>query len=266
MQAKYWGIISSIFIMLVGTNVNAGRNARSAEVREKAEAWCAEYTRLHDGAECHVVRKIKLCPKGFRKEKTFKKLRANDYKTCIRGSKMHVVKRAAKKAVNVVQGAPILPVGGLVLLYKKYFKRIDRHAKNSRKLPDNIITEYQRFFRNDLKKVRVAESSKVYPGNAMTDCNQIYFPVGRLDSALSMSGGKATKWLLHELWHTNQCYQKGGRNNYAAMWFRREAIGMIKALAGGDDKLGKRIHDKNPMEKDADKNAQRIRSSATLSD
>jgi hypothetical protein len=145
------------------------------------------------------------------------------------------------------------------MLYKTYFSRVQNHSTDNQPLPKWIIEKYQRYFKKNLKKITVAESSQVYRGNAMTDCERIYFPKGTLrDVLVPDSNGKASEWLLHELWHAEQCRKKGGRNNYAAMWFRTTGIGTINALASGDDKLAKKIHDKNPMESDAALNAKRI--------
>ncbi len=80
-------IFMGVFLFLISNLATADRGSRSARNKAKADAWCTDYTELHDGARCIVKRKIKLCPKGFRSEKVFKKKRVNDYKAYIKGKK-----------------------------------------------------------------------------------------------------------------------------------------------------------------------------------
>jgi len=66
----------------------AGRAERSAENRAKAEAWCERFVAENPGAECRVMRMGGLCPRGMKAGKRFNKIRANGYKTCVKGNKL----------------------------------------------------------------------------------------------------------------------------------------------------------------------------------
>lgn len=81
-------IVLSVFALSLGAeNVLADRSSRSGDNLGKALAWCADYRSTHRWKACHVVRKVRKCPKFFRKAKSYKKFRSRGYKTCIRGKK-----------------------------------------------------------------------------------------------------------------------------------------------------------------------------------
>ncbi len=66
----------------------AGRAERSAENRAKADAWCERFVADNPGAECTVMRMGGLCPRSMKAGKRFNKIRANGYKTCVKGNKL----------------------------------------------------------------------------------------------------------------------------------------------------------------------------------
>lgn len=90
-------VVSMIVILSSIDTAEAGRKERSRVNKEKAEAWCANYSRTNGGAECKVTLMRKLCPGGYRKAKRFNRIRSNGYKSCVVGSKGHVIKKAVKK-------------------------------------------------------------------------------------------------------------------------------------------------------------------------
>lgn len=250
--------------------------------QHRAELYCSDYTRLHPGEPCRVLHRGRICPKGFVAGHKYGRI-AKGYKACIPGSKGALVKQGIKKAGNAVLKVtpPVVPPfvptvdpGSLVSYYKAYFKRVDNHANDKMRLPNWLIERYQREFKNNLRNVRIAESSAVHGSNAMTDCRTVYFPAGSNMKQEITEGNLAraivdpsdhrndrrdhSQWLFHELTHTEQCKDVGGRNNYAMKWFSHLSASLIKAIAKGQKLNEKNIHDNFPMERQADTKGNRL--------
>ena len=143
-QALVVTIISLITILFSLDMAEAGRTERSRVNREKAQAWCAEYTRTHSGEECHVVVMISICPKGFRKAKRFNRIRSNGYKTCIRGKKGHSIKKAVKKMNAPVVKPTRKVTRGTVKATKKTTKAGAKGVKNTSRPVANRVKHSRR--------------------------------------------------------------------------------------------------------------------------
>lgn len=110
----------------------------------------------------------------------------------------------------------------------------------------------------------------------MTDCSTIYFPADSGRGIVStIENGNIFKpgyenwlnWFLHELEHANQCINWGGRLNYADQWFSQldtPVLAEIMENAGLPILRMKEIHDKMPMERQADSKANEIQSKLKL--
>lgn len=253
-------------IMILSLSFVFPSSASANKYHRNANAWCADYIRLHPGKQCRVVHRGKLCPKGFKRAHKFGRI-GRGYKSCIPGKKGTIIKQGIKKGINAV--ANISP-GLLLTGYRKYFNRIEFNSRGRTRLSRAFIEHYQRYFKNNLRKVVISESSRVPSNTAMTDCHHIYFPTGsgmynKINSGLVMTTDGLTddtkRWLLHELTHTQQCSHAGGRSNYALRWFGQSGGGLIRTLIKGNYRknIAKQIHDKNPMEKKAEKKAQRLK-------
>ncbi len=260
-------ILSSIF----PTYANANKYHRNAN------AWCADYTRLHPGKQCRVVHRGRLCPRGFRRAHKFGRI-IKGFKSCIPGKKGTVIKQGIKKGINAVAN---LSPGLLLTGYRKYFNRIKINSRGRARLSSAFIEHYQHYYKNNLRKVVISLSSRVPANTAMTDCHHIYFPSGTAGGRrmfnlinrgriMATNGALSTadpnyddskRWLLHELTHTQQCSHAGGRSNYALRWFGQAGGGLIRTLISGNYhmNIARQIHSKNRMEKKAEKKAQRLR-------
>lgn len=112
-----------------------------------------------------------------------------------------------------------------------------------------ILREH--FTQVDLANVRFGFSRGVPPDvKGMTDCNTIYFAsrsfVDKVrNGALSKDAGDDFALLYHELTHTEQCAQRGGRDAYAVMWWQQVTT------AGERDPNPATIHRRQPMEIEA---------------
>ena len=117
----------------------------------------------------------------------------------------------------------------------------------------------------DLSAVRFSFSDQQPPGNATTDCNQIYFNSESYVAALrDAAPNPKLVWLLHELVHPEQCAVAGGREGYAKRWWKEletavresgETVNLFQSaerLAKELQALYLRLHDAMPMEQDAD--------------
>jgi hypothetical protein len=122
-------------------------------------------------------------------------------------------------------------------------------------LPGSYRRVLARFFpRLDLAGVRFGWSDRQPADNAITDCDRIYFARADFVARLRSEELRATSewlWLLHELRHAEQCTLLGGRDAYAARWL--DELGLA-FLADADLAT---LHDRLPMEGDADARAER---------
>src|SRR5262245_7657340 len=89
----------------------------------------------------------------------------------------------------------------------------------------SIIDRLQEYYKTDLRMIRISKGSGM-GGEAITDCTHIRFPEGSLVQSLHQGTLLAEdkdnlRWLLHELRHSDQCSNIGGRKQYANMWFRQ---------------------------------------------
>lgn len=86
--------------------------------------------------------------------------------------------------------------------------------------------------------------------NATTDCRKTYYNGSGFVSHLAagnLSLDSNFRWLFHELAHTVQCNQAGGRDFYAKMWFDHLKISVMRSPST-DLKF---LHDGMKMEMDA---------------
>lgn len=197
--------------------------------------------------ECCYKKKPFWCPKGLAKAPVTHGM----YKNCITGKKLGAVARDISKLGNAVK---VINPQSITKAYDAYFAYIASGRKGRKKsIPKDIIAQYQPYFRADLSKVKMAETKKLkggMGGTAMTNCKTIWWPEG---SGMADNPGKSAYWFAHELQHYEQCMNKGGRRNYAAMWFGQVGGTYIRLILNnekGDVKEGG-LHDAMPMEKDA---------------
>ena len=95
----------------------------------------------------------------------------------------------------------------------------------------------------------------------MTDCTKIYFPAGSQE-VNKINEGKmdkaAYRWLIHEITHSKQCYADS-QVRYAEKWFGQLGITTIEQIVKNPTTVSTdMIHNKMPMEKEAQKNADSI--------
>jgi hypothetical protein len=109
----------------------------------------------------------------------------------------------------------------------------------------------------DLRTVKFGFSNRQQANNATTDCSRIYFNgqdyVRKLATgALTRDENPSPLWLYHELRHTEQCVEWGGRDFFAARWFKDFQIGLIQTRLQRDPPaFMTEVHDRQPMEADA---------------
>lgn len=100
----------------------------------------------------------------------------------------------------------------------------------------------------NLANVRFGRGTRQPSNNATTDCMTIYFndavQVDKMRNG-TLNSDQEIYWMLHELQHTVQCQQAGGRDFYAKMWFEHLSLAFLNSsdLA--------QIHDNMPMEGNA---------------
>ncbi len=153
----------------------------------------------------------------------------------------------------------------IVQVYMGYFAIVGGGATTYR-LPEDVVTKLKPHYGETLlREVRTGASNHTKSDStAMTDCKNIYFPSGsgvvallKSDSILEKRDGQfvyanEVRWLLHELQHTRQCVDIGGRENYAVRWFSELGATTIGNLIAAPGNVSSReIHDAMPMEEDA---------------
>ena len=145
-------------------------------------------------------------------------------------------------------------------LYRAYMTVLGAETHLHR-LPEVYIDRLASYFPNvDLRLVRFGFSDNQPANNATTDCLDIYFNDREMVDLLRAGSSDIDwHWLLHELRHTEQCAELGSREDYAKRWFRDLEIAVLawELVQDPIDFLGE-IHDRMPMEQDADERATQV--------
>ena len=141
--------------------------------------------------------------------------------------------------------------------YQGYMANLSRNVALS-SLPALYVDLLKPHYPNvDLRTVQFGYSNRQQPKNATTDCSRIYFNgedyVRKLAAGtLKNEEGENPLWLYHELRHTEQCVEWGGRDFFAGRWFKDFQIGLIETRLQRDPQVFmKEVHDAQPMEVDA---------------
>lgn len=144
-----------------------------------------------------------------------------------------------------------------VVLYRRYMDLLGAGVKLHH-LPDGYVDQLKAYYPNvNLRSVRFGFSDRQPSGNATTDCHNMYF--SSRDYTEKLRTGTLTvnddlSWLYHELRHTEQCKEVGGRDPFAEMWFKDFEYSALTTNLNNPDYY-KVLHDKMPMERDADTRA-----------
>jgi hypothetical protein len=146
---------------------------------------------------------------------------------------------------------------GKLAAYKTYMANLSRDVP-LHSLPAIYVDLLKPLYPNvDLSTVRFGYSNRQQTHNATTDCNRIYFNsddyVKKLAAgAVPNTNDQNPLWLYHELRHTEQCAEWGGRDFYAAQWFKDFGLAVVQTqLQANPQAFMKDVHDKQAMEVDA---------------
>lgn len=140
-----------------------------------------------------------------------------------------------------------------IYLYKAYMAAlgfgVDLHG-----LPSDLVEKLQPHFPTvDLGSIQFGYRWQPQSNNT-TDCHRIFFSdpdmVQRLSHNMELD---ANEWNLvfHELQHTEQCSQVGGRDEFAKMWFKDFELAVLMTQLSDPVSYLWELHDKMPMEVDA---------------
>ncbi|MBD3869037.1 MAG: hypothetical protein IFK94_13015 [Acidobacteria bacterium] len=166
----------------------------------------------------------------------------------------------------------------LVQLYMVYFETIVGSGAEMYELPEEVKDKLKLYFPPTLlERVRYGSSHHTSTENtAMTDCTDIYFPAGNGIVKLLKNNQIFTRvpdskspcsylywgklhWLIHELYHTLQCVEEGGRPNYATRWFGELPVATIEKLITSPRTVSmNKIHDSMFMEERAESYADEV--------
>lgn len=153
--------------------------------------------------------------------------------------------------------------------YKTFFSYVSDDVDRDR-LPASLREDLQPYFDNNLYDVRYGYSNRAGDtgASAITDCYRIYFggnkgarTIADIESGNFREDKSELKLLLHELTHTEQCYEYGKnksysykRKKYAKKWFEEVATTWLR---NPSDNIW-RIHDAMPLEDNARDNANEL--------
>ncbi len=228
-----------------GYCVCVSKFVKKSDNRARAEQACDSYEDKY-GEECLVS--SRNCPRGMIPVAKYRGGPRVKYSACRDKNGPERFKKFSNEMNQIMPQALLL-----VNSYKAFFKRIKNKADRLTPLPMATRRALQRYFpKVNLERVRIGYSSRATSAG-ITDCHRIYFK--HEYNAKNIRGGRITRLLLHELYHAQQCSQWGGRNRYAMKWFRNLAPGVVRGLKRNHEKFGDRIHDKMPMEQQAERAA-----------
>jgi len=170
------------------------------------------------------------------------------------------------RAYQAVYGAIQTVSNPLVQIYKVYFSIVGSGSVK-RSLPEDVIQRLKLHYGETLlRNVEYGSSNHTSTDQtAMCDCMNMYFPAGSGVVANIKNGVILAqddkddfvhfhdlRWLLHELEHTKQCSNWGGRENYAIRWFGELSVTTIEELITNPRKVSnQKLHNSMPMEEQA---------------
>ena len=139
-----------------------------------------------------------------------------------------------------------------VALYRRYMDQLGAGVTLYH-LPAAYVAQLRDYYpKVRLETVRFGFSNRQPPNNATTDCHNTYFGSREyVDKLRTSTVGNDVYWLYHELRHTEQCNELGGRDFYAERWFRDLEISALSTNLNNPDYY-RVLHDRMPMERDAD--------------
>jgi hypothetical protein len=142
-----------------------------------------------------------------------------------------------------------------VFLYRRYMDQMGAGVKLYH-LPDGYVDQLKDYYPNvNLRSIRFGFSDRQPSGNTTTDCHNIYFSSRDYTDKVRTGTVDSDFFLLyHELRHTEQCKEVGGRDPFAEMWFKDLEYSALATNLNNPDYY-KVLHDKMPMERDADTRA-----------
>ncbi len=188
-------------------------NANANKYHRNANTWSADYTRLHLGQHAGLftgsshARKVSVARISL--DALYKGL-----SLVFSERKGPVVKQGIKKGINAVVN---LSPGLLLASYCKYFNRINLNSRG--RVSPVFVEHYQRYYKNNLRKVVISESSRVLSNTAMTECHHIYFPSGSgmlnkisAVGVMATNGGALASPLISGNYHKNIAQQIHNKN------------------------------------------------------
>jgi hypothetical protein len=281
-----------LFILLFGlvaATVSTDAEAVCGKQCKEAKNFCKKWEKDHPGEECGRVRGAICNPPGS--GGTWKKIdQVNAFwAAChlVKGEEDHASaqKRCKQYETNIggncevhsprcnagwvkladygkFQSCRKLEPSGSLLYdgYKAWMRKWEGKAdtKMAPALADFVQKHYPRI---DVSKVRFGYVSSTPSSTCITDCNHIYCDDKSIED--SVKAGVIPQddadLVFHELTHVEQCAELGGREAYAKFWFKNVPVGFFKAIDGNpNDDFQDELHDKMPMEKDAEKKGEQV--------
>ena len=193
---------------------------------KKAEAHCKEY-KDNWGGKCEVH--SPLCNLGWVKLADYGKFRA-----C----------RPIEITANMRYNA-----------YKAFMRKFE--GKADTKMAPVLADFVKKHYDLDLASIRWGYASNT-PSTCIADCTKIYCNKQSVIDQVK-SGVVTSDIVFHELQHAQQCKKKGGRDDYAKLWFGNLPKGFFGALNPElDGKFKDKVHDMMPMEQDAAAKATKV--------
>lgn len=267
-------IISSAILFATPSEAACGKQCK------QAKNYCKSYEKSHPGETCGTVRGAICTGKSWKKikqvniawsacrlvkgEGDLKKAQARckDFKKYW-GGKCEVQSPRCKagwvklgkygkfRACRPIQ----ISLNMRYNIYKAFMRKFEGKAKYK------MHPKFQKAIKNsysfDPSKVRWGYASNT-PSRCITDCMNIYCNDKKVIEQVRT--GRVTQSIVfHELGHTEQCIKRGGRKQYAMLWFKDLPVGFFGAFdLSVKDKFKNKIHDKMPMEKQAESKAQSV--------
>jgi hypothetical protein len=154
-----------------------------------------------------------------------------------------VIALCARDPLNCPPG-----VNPLKAIKDEYLRDLRNQANGHWKvLPEPFITEFAKDYREiDLHRVQFAENIKTRHGQSITVCNQIFLAV-----AFHQEKRSSLQLMLHELYHSVQCAQRGGEDKFLDEYMAHVAGTIL-------DQKNLDVHNDINLERDAEGQATRL--------
>jgi hypothetical protein len=220
--------------------------------RQSAVSACDDYQLTHH-LPCFVSRSD--CPAGFESLGTYDSGPGTRFTACRDQRHTRISSDTAR-----MDATRSLQQDEQIRQYEKLIAALEKQRQGEFKpLPSTSLDQLENFFPGHaLDRIRLTRTNALAKG-CFTDCEKVYCAgTEPIDQWTRPTSPLITRQLLHQVVHSEDCGQQGGREQFVSRWFRHLPDFVLEQLLAGVAIDAGRIHFAMYMERHAEGRADSI--------